>query len=111
MTPTIEDVLKQIKAIYKENIYHKDLPPAYKEGMDTYNYKLAEHFAASLNRQGWTRVEDGLPKKNGYYICWCIEPSEPGLIHFHLDTGWQNGFYNERVTHWMKLEPPKPSNI
>jgi len=70
---TIEDVLKEIKAIYKENIYHKDLPPAYKEGMDTYNKKLAEHFATSLNRQvcRWTKASEFEYKpRQTYFAKW-----------------------------------------
>jgi len=55
---------------------------------------------------GWHSVEKELPSKNGYYICWCIMPNEPGLIHYHKNTGWQNGFYDERVTHWMDIIPP-----
>lgn len=55
---------------------------------------------------GWISVEDKLPAKNGYYITWCIMPNEPGLIHYHKSTGWQNGFYDERVTHWMEIVPP-----
>lgn len=55
---------------------------------------------------GWISVEDSLPTKNGYYITWCTMPEEPGLIHYHKDTGWQNGFYDERVTHWTVIVPP-----
>ena len=43
-----------------------------------------------------------LPPKNGYYNVVCCLPTELGVIHWHKDTGWQNGFYNDRVTHWLK---------
>lgn len=53
----------------------------------------------------WINVENELPSNNGFKICWC--GNEPGLIHYHKDTGWQNGFYNDWVTHWIDLVPPK----
>ena len=55
---------------------------------------------------GWVKVEDGLPEKNGYYIAFAVNPyKEPGLFHFNLTTGWQNrGFY--MITHWMPLPAP-----
>lgn len=43
-----------------------------------------------------------LPPANGYYNVICDYPAEMGLIHWHKDTGWQNGFYNDRVTYWLK---------
>lgn len=52
----------------------------------------------------WVSAENN-PPQNGYYICWCKD-NDKGLIHFHKDTGWQNGFYDELVTHWMYLIPP-----
>ncbi|HRB44200.1 MAG TPA: DUF551 domain-containing protein [Niabella sp.] len=55
---------------------------------------------------GWISVEKELPKKNGYYIVYCTMPNEPGLVHYHKDTGWQNGFYDDRVTHWAVIVPP-----
>jgi hypothetical protein len=57
----------------------------------------------------WINVNDRLPDSNGYYIAACISPyREPGLIHYHAATGWQNGFY--KVTHWMPL-PKLPTEI
>lgn len=61
----------------------------------------------SSTSDGWIRVEDGLPDDTGYYICWC--DNEPGLIHYHKETGWQNGFYNDIVTHWKIILPPSPN--
>lgn len=55
----------------------------------------------------WISVKERLPEKNGYYITWCIMPNEPGLIHYNQKSGWQNGFYNDRVTHWAEIKPPK----
>ena len=55
----------------------------------------------------WVKCSERLPEKNGYYIAWCIRPNEPGLINYHISTGWQNGFYNDRVTHWQEITPPK----
>ena len=52
----------------------------------------------------WIKISDRLPSENGFKICWC--GFEPGLIHYHKDTGWMNGFYNDRVTHWFDLVPP-----
>lgn len=54
---------------------------------------------------------EGLPDKNGYYICWCIDPEEPGLIHYNKSTDWQNGFYNNRVTHYKKISAPPKTPI
>lgn len=58
-------------------------------------------------RDKWISVEDQPPPKAGYYIAMCISPyQEPGLIHFHPRTGWENGFYE--ASHWQPLpEPPK----
>lgn len=58
-------------------------------------------------RDKWVSVKDELPPKPGYYIAMCISPyKEPGLIHFHPRTGWENGFYD--ASHWQPLpEPPK----
>ncbi|MBO9151895.1 DUF551 domain-containing protein [Chitinophaga sp. GCM10012297] len=56
----------------------------------------------------WISVEDRLPEKKGYYIAMCLAPyKEPGLIHYHKNTGWQNGFYE--CSHWMPLPAPPES--
>ena len=60
-----------------------------------------------LKADKWISVEDRMPEENSYCIVWCINPNEYGLVHYHKLTGWQNGFYNDRVTHWQKPLPPK----
>lgn len=47
-------------------------------------------------------VNERLPEVNGYYITWDSKLLEKGLIHYHRHTGWQNGFYNDSVTHWLE---------
>lgn len=66
------------------------------------------YIAGAAEAVRWVPVLEKLPEKNGYYICWLDDPSEHGLIHYHTSAGWQNGFYNERVTHWFYLIPPHP---
>ena len=46
---------------------------------------------------GWIDVKDRLPEKNGFYFTWCEKPSEPGLIFYNTEAGWQNGFYDGKV--------------
>ena len=81
-----------------------------------------ESHAASLNRQGWTRVEDGLPEiDTAVFVRTEYESSGKPMVDFFTaymdeygDTiicpddesyGWQ---FNDVVTHWMPL-PNKPS--
>lgn len=66
------------------------------------------YIAGAAGSMEWVPVAEKLPEKNGYYICWLDDPSEHGLIHYHTSAGWQNGFYNDRVTHWFYLIPPHP---
>ncbi len=74
---------------------------------------LRGHQTASLNRQGWTRVEDGLPDKygkevlaysNGEYLI--------GTLYNHYGRNICEGADTmiEDVTHWMPL-PNKPEPI
>lgn len=70
------------------------------------NEALQSRIKELEDERKWISVEDELPEKNGYYIVWCDKPSEHGLVHYHKNTGWQNGFYNDRVTHWKLLLPP-----
>jgi len=81
-------------------------------------YSAAELFAegkvhqASLNRQGWTRVEDGLPETLGEDILICYEMGGQTIIEIGYLCGERliKGT-TERyppVTHWMPL-PNKPS--
>ena len=82
-------------------------------------YSAAELFAegkvhqASLNRQGWTRVEDGnLPAQGERVLVYC----DGGLIEKGYRIGglwerdWAGTTFHEAgyiVTHWMPL-PKKP---
>lgn len=59
---------------------------------------------------GWIDVLKKLPDENGYYICW-LTGDEPGLIHYHVDTGWKNGFYDDVVTHWTHILKPGASPV
>lgn len=52
---------------------------------------------------------DNPPKENGFYIVW-IDKGQ-GLIHYHKETGWQNGFYNGLVTYYLIITPPKKETI
>lgn len=65
--------------------------------------KAMEEYASQF-KQECISVDDKLPENNGYYIGWVDD--EPGLFHYHEETGWQNGFYD--VTHWAHFpKPPK----
>ena len=66
--------------------------------------KIVSEYA---NQDKWISADENPPDHNGYFICWLKMPKEPGLIHYHKDTGWSNGFYNGRVTHWRIINPPK----
>ena len=110
---TIEDVLK--KYIYK-NI------EGFGDGLTVDGAERACIEYASLNRQGWTRVEDGLPEVDtAVFVRTEYESSGKPMVDFFTaymdeygDTiicpqdesyGWQ---FNDVVTHWMPL-PNKPS--
>lgn len=103
-----ENILKQIneKVIEyaKENTPKQVTMPAFHDGA-LFGYRLAAQFS---NQLGWVKAEI-MPEKSGYYICW-MKGNEPGLIHYHTDTGWQNGFYDDLVTHWTHILPPSPIN-
>jgi hypothetical protein len=125
MTPTIDEVIHELLGI---RIDAPDLTPMDKGECK----KVAGAYAASLNRQGWTRVEDGLPESvwndteqeyykifskqvnvfldNGY-VTTCAYNRETkkwftgGLTK---ETGYREVAEGVNVTHWMKLpEPPK----
>jgi len=90
-----------------------------------------ESHAASLNRQGWTRVENGLPEvEDGHaievticsHICDAEEPMvvASGVFYkgdFYLCAEWMGGDLElikpltpGRITHWMPL-PNKPEPV
>ena len=47
-------------------------------------------------------VSERLPERSGWNIC--FEEGEQGkcLYHFHIDTGFKNGYANDKVTHWLE---------
>jgi len=134
MTPTIEDVLKDLKAEYsgmeelvrlnKESGHEPDFAEGKMKGLE---YAIRQ--LASLNRQGWTRVEDGLPEsENDEIVLVIIYDTMYGVVdsvdyyngRFQKNSGYDSlarmGTYmdfTERTTHWMykQLLPNKPSNI
>ena len=83
-----------------ENIWPPNFPEAYKEAA----LNAMEEYG---NLDKWISIDGNRPDHNGYFICWLTMPEEPGLIHYHKDTGWGNGFYNDRVTHYRIINPPK----
>jgi hypothetical protein len=106
MTPTIRDVLK-------ETFSEKEWDNINEHGRQ-YIRKAMQTYAASLNRQGWTRVDSGLPEESEWVLAYCQEDRE----HFAMpcvakvvDKDWyeygENYHYNRTVTHWMPL-PNKP---
>jgi len=97
---TIEDVLK--KYIYK-NI------EGFGDGLTVAGAEAAMTEYASLNRQGWTRVEDG--EKETFKQILLTDGENYSIGYFGSDglTDWEvNKYFNSTPTHWMKLpEPPK----
>ena len=79
---------------------------------------MMTEYAASLNRQGWTRVEDGLPEHRpgwSHSESVNIYNGDVDIVstgaYNYLTKEFDDYLYNNRkfkVTHWMKLpEPPK----
>src|SRR6187551_1502371 len=106
MTPTIEDVL------YK-HLGYANIKWFEKNNLNDYNaIKAAMTEWASLNRQGWTRVEDGLPGRFvkvlvqfGQQIILIGEVAANGWVVY-----WSDGLGAEhperRIEYWMPI--PKP---
>lgn len=104
---TIEDVLKK-----------KFLGLEDREGYgDSITYDLADQCAkiamteyASLNRQGWTRVEDGLPENRESVLCldrvWKRQRQNSYEEHTDQNKEW----FIKTYSHWMPL-PTKPNDI
>ena len=95
MTPTIEDVLIKNDVIINSGSLKEKIFSA-----------MTEY--ASLNRQGWTRVEDGKPPIDKRVLV--IDNSEEdNRIMMASWTGgsWYAPFKTVTVTHWMNL-PNKP---
>jgi hypothetical protein len=106
MTPTIEDVLKKHGFYYEQKSYTVDSFALY----DAAKAAMTEY--ASLNRQGWTRVEDGLPEVLGEDILICYEFGGQTRIELgylcgeNLIKGTTERYPS--ITHWMPLSN-KPS--
>lgn len=82
-----------------------------------------ERFCSCFMRSDhWVPVEEGLPKKSGFYLVWSGSDIEIACFsrekcpRFGLDFGWCSFWeklgiyekYEKAVTHWMPLpEPPK----
>jgi len=113
MTPTIEDL------IFK----HFNGCQWYAPILDTRIKEFATEYAASLNRQGWTRVETELPEIGVTVLVYFLEHIyESKLLEakksylsdysignkFYKWDYFTNGCRAYKVTHWMKLpKPPK----
>ena len=94
MTPTIEDVLIKNDVIINSDSLKEKIFSA-----------MTEY--ASLNRQGWTRVDSGLPEVDErVLICYDGEV----CIAFHDGENWgdTDEYFLGEITHWMPL-PNKPS--
>ena len=121
MTPTIEDVQQDFKElnVYFNDLYHhgvnqvKDSGQLWIEFSDKFRAFEKLIIAASLNRQGWTRVDNGLPEN----LEWCNDSvlflQKNGVIRLgtydYEFEEWNEiggGIYKD-VTHWMPL-PKKP---
>ena len=103
---TIEDVLKKnYELIFGTQKYeHSNLFHTYS---DVIKAAMTEY--ASLNRQGWTRVEDG--EKETFKQILLTDGANYSIGFFGSDglTDWEvNKYFNSRPTHWMPL-PNKPS--
>jgi spore coat protein CotF len=100
MTPTIEDVLK------------KHCPLVYGTMLDSIKAAMTEY--ASLNRQGWTRVEDGLPETGKRVLVFELDEfleSHINIAKYTEDGDWYAPFrIRYDVKYWMPL-PNKPEPI
>lgn len=63
---------------------------------------------------GWISVKDGLPDKNGQYLCWFGKNTviKGAAIVTYLEMWKAFGSLESletypNVTHWMPIEPPK----
>ena len=101
MNTTIEDVLKKHLPEFEDST--SDLKNAIYAAMQEY---------ASLNRQGWTMVEDGLPEDGSTVLVTNGERVKE--VFFSKRTSRDTPTFifttmkKDEITHWMKLpEPPK----
>ena len=71
-----------------------------------------EGFAAGRRSREWTRVEDGLPKKNGKYLV-VSSTGQMYTIRFDPERFPRWPYFGKNdVTHWMELpEGPEVSDV
>ena len=75
-----------------------------------------------VNREGWIRVEDGLPEVEGSYLAWVTKhnflgPQQGAFVAYYglgndedaTEMFWAYRMELIEVTHWMPL-PPNPTN-
>ena len=107
---TIEDVLTNVEQFWFDEDVEMEDATSYVRWKDV--KPMIEKFAASLNRQGWTRVETELPAQGESVLVYC----EGGLIEkgYRIGSLWERDWagttFHEAgytVTHWMPL-PNKP---
>ena len=118
--PTIEDVAYKWYLKYLDENKVSDIRPTKEQLIATNAMKY--HIAAmtewaSLNRQGWMRVEDGLPEASGEnFTIDVLAFGDNGITvsslykSYNQITGYGRNEcgYNRNVTHWMPL-PTKPN--
>ena len=85
-------------------------------GTDTIDYFIQKiETLISSRADGWVKVEDGLPKEAGRYLCWVTEQNDLGksgfvwncCFHIHEES-WSDNLKEMHVTHWQPLpSPPK----
>ena len=93
-------------------------PDTGEEVVDLIEYAIKSEAARGYwDRQGWVRVEDGLPKEGGRYWCYCISVGELGVSGFQWNCAYNPNtktFHDfaysfkdgEWVTHWRPLPAP-----
>ena len=111
---TIEDVLKKHIEEYNSTVNDMHKFKLSERELKMFSAAMTEY--ASLNRQGWMRVEDGLPEV-GEHILVVIENSLILTGKLMNNNIWVAYFADgeqpltiRKVTHWMPL-PNKPETI
>ena len=127
MTPTIEDVQQDFKElnVYFNDLYHhgvnqvKDSGHLWIEFSDKFRAFEKRILAASLNRQGWTRVEDGKPEIGDSVLVFPhyrvfpfgrkeeLRDDASDFTFWRWNEYWDDVEIVKDVTHWMPL-PNKP---
>ena len=111
---TIEDVLKKH---YEEWQSKEEFPVKWEacdqKGLETIYKAMTEY--ASINRQGWTRVETELPKQ-GQRVLIATNTGSMEVGYYYKgywERNWAGTTFGEagyQITHWMPL-PNKPEPI